>query len=74
MSPSELVDTAILLLIAGHEATTNAIGNTVGAALQRPNLWRSLARRPQQLPAVVEEMIRYARFGQRSPISSERSQ
>ncbi|GAA3250301.1 cytochrome P450 [Pseudonocardia petroleophila] len=53
----ELVGTAALLLMAGHEATVNVIGNGVLALLRHPVQWSVLATAP--LAPAVEELIRY---------------
>lgn len=53
----ELVGTAALLLMAGHEATVNVVGNGVLALLRHPAQWERL---PDVDPApVVEELIRF---------------
>ena len=46
IEPDELVGTAALLLMAGHEATVNAIGNGVLALLRHPEQWRRLLADP----------------------------
>lgn len=53
----ELVGTAALLLMAGHEATVNVIGNGVLALLRHPAQWSLLRTGPLDL--AVEELIRY---------------
>lgn len=53
----ELVGTAALLLMAGHEATVNVIGNGVLALLRRPDEWARLPTVP--LGPAVEELIRF---------------
>ncbi len=53
----ELVGTAALLLMAGHEATVNVIGNGVLALLRHPAQWALLRSGPLDL--AVEELIRY---------------
>jgi cytochrome P450 len=53
----ELVGTAALLLMAGHEATVNVIGNGVLALLRHPAQWEVLATAP--LAPAVEELIRF---------------
>jgi cytochrome P450 len=55
----ELVGTAALLLMAGHEATVNVIGNGVLALLRRPDQWRRLLDDPGLVGSAVEELIRY---------------
>ena len=46
VEPDELVGTAALLLMAGHEATVNVIGNGVLALLRHPAQWRRLLADP----------------------------
>jgi cytochrome P450 len=54
-----LVGTCIHLLTAGHEATTNAVSKSVLALLTHPESLDQLARRPDLLPAAVDELIRF---------------
>ena len=56
--PDELVGTAALLLMAGHEATVNVIGNGVLALLRHPAQWRSFLV-DGDVGAAVDELIRY---------------
>jgi cytochrome P450 len=55
----ELVGTAALLLMAGHEATVNVIGNGVLALLHHPAQWRRLVADPALDATAVEELIRF---------------
>ncbi|MFI7273217.1 cytochrome P450 [Streptomyces sp. NPDC049879] len=59
LSADELVGTAVLLLMAGHEATVNVIGNGVLALLRHRDQWDRLVASPALLPTAVEELIRY---------------
>lgn len=59
LSPDEVVATAVLLLMAGHEATVNVIGNGVWALLRHPDQWRLLLDQPHLVETAVEELIRY---------------
>ena len=59
MSADELVGTAALLLMAGHEATVNVIGNAVHALLAHPGDWARLCADPALVPTAVEELIRF---------------
>jgi cytochrome P450 len=59
LSGDELVGTAVLLLMAGHEATVNVIGNGVLALLRHRTEWERLTTDPTLLPTAVEELIRY---------------
>jgi cytochrome P450 len=59
LTEDELVATAVLLLMAGHEATVNVIGNGVLALMRHQDQWRRLVADPSLLPSAVEELIRY---------------
>jgi len=59
LSSSELVSTALLLLVAGFETTVNLIGNGTVALLSEREQWERLREEPALVPAAVEEMLRY---------------
>jgi cytochrome P450 len=59
LSREELVSNAMLLLAAGHETTTNLIGNGLLALLRHPDQMQKLASDPALLPDAIEEMLRY---------------
>ncbi len=61
LSTDELVGTAALLLMAGHEATVNGVGNGVLALLRHPDQWRRLVREatPALLGTATEELLRF---------------
>ncbi|MFC6089835.1 cytochrome P450 [Saccharothrix lopnurensis] len=58
LTPEELVTTAILLVVAGHETTTGLIGNTVAALLALPGAWEGLTT-PEAVADAVEESARW---------------
>jgi cytochrome P450 len=59
LSEEEIVASAMLLLFAGHETTTNLVGNGVLALLRHPDQWALLRARPELTQSAVEEMLRY---------------
>ncbi|MFD4761813.1 cytochrome P450 [Streptomyces sp. NPDC058439] len=59
LSRAELAETAVLLLIAGHETTVNLITNGVLTLLRHPGHLEQLRREPGLLPQAVEELLRY---------------
>jgi hypothetical protein len=58
-SEEELVATAILLLFAGHETTTNLIGNGILSLLRHPAELDALRADPSGIVPAVEELLRY---------------
>jgi cytochrome P450 len=59
LSETELHHQCIFLLNAGHETTTNLIGNGLWALLNNPSSLRSLKENPSLISSAVEEMLRY---------------
>jgi len=59
LSLDELYGTCHLLLIAGHETTTNLIGNGTLALLQNPAQLEQLRQNPALLDNAIEELLRF---------------
>jgi len=59
LTDSELLATSNLLLIAGHETTTNLIGNGLLALLREPDELERLRTDDTLLPTGIEELLRY---------------
>ncbi|HZP53582.1 cytochrome P450 [Actinocrinis sp.] len=59
LDPQEVLSTAVLLLLAGHETTVNLIGNGLLALLTHPDQYAALCGRPELVPDAVEEFLRY---------------
>ena len=58
LSELELLHNCIFLLNAGHETTTNLIGNSIHLLLENPDAWRDLAANPLLVGSAVEEFLR----------------
>ncbi|QYC41900.1 Cytochrome P450 107B1 [Nonomuraea coxensis DSM 45129] len=59
LTREELAETAVLLLIAGHETTVNLITNGVLTLLRHPDQLDRLREDPGLLPGAVEELLRF---------------
>ncbi|GII96900.1 cytochrome P450 [Sinosporangium siamense] len=59
MTHEQVVSTANLLLIAGHETTVNLITNGVLTLLRHPDVLARLRRDPAMIVRTVEELLRY---------------
>ncbi|MFR9731778.1 cytochrome P450 family protein [Saccharopolyspora sp. MS10] len=59
LTEEELLATAFLLIVAGHETTVNLVGNGARWLLAEPAKWAALRERPELLPDAVEEVLRY---------------
>jgi len=59
LSDVELLATSNLLLLAGHETTTNLIGNGTLALLRHPDELARLRADHALLPDAIEELLRY---------------
>ena len=54
----ELLHNCIFLLNAGHETTTNLIGNGIDLLLRNPDVMRDLAAHPETIDTAIEEFLR----------------
>jgi cytochrome P450 len=59
LSEAELLHNCIFLLNAGHETTTNLIGNGVHALLGQRSAWQQLVDQPALVNSAVEELLRF---------------
>jgi len=59
LTEKELYHQCIFMLNAGHETTTNLIGNGLWALLHNPDQLAKLRADPALVPPAVEEMLRY---------------
>ena len=59
LTEKELMHNCIFLLNAGHETTTNLIGNGLVALLQHQQQKQRLIEQPEMIKTAVEEMLRY---------------
>ena len=59
LSEDEMLATAMLLLVAGNETTTNLIGNGMLSLLRNPEQMDKLRGDLSAVPAAVEELLRY---------------
>ncbi|MGC5660283.1 cytochrome P450 family protein [Micromonospora sp. WMMD723] len=59
LTEDELISTAFLFVVAGHETTTNLIGNGLYLLLRTPELADHIRAHPEDLPQAIEEFLRY---------------
>ncbi|MBR1202996.1 MULTISPECIES: cytochrome P450 [unclassified Bradyrhizobium] len=59
LTDDEVIATCILLLFAGHETTTNLLGNGLYYTLKSPEQWKRVKDDPSLAESAVEEWLRY---------------
>jgi cytochrome P450 len=59
LSEEELLGICVFLIFAGHETTTNLIGNGLLALLRHPDQLQKLKHDPSSIATAVEELLRY---------------
>ena len=59
LSERELLHNIIFILNAGHETTTNLVGNGLYALLEWPEEREQLVARPELIRSAVEELLRF---------------
>ncbi len=59
LTDDELFGTVVLILAAGHETTTNLIGNGLYTLLRHPGELARLRARPELIASAVEELLRF---------------
>lgn len=59
LSDDEVIATCILLLFAGHETTTNLLGNGLYYTMKSPEQWERVKEDPSLVEPAVEEWLRY---------------
>ena len=59
LTRDEAISTCVLLLQAGHETTSDLLGNAAIALFRHPEEMQRLRREPSLLGAGVEELLRY---------------
>jgi hypothetical protein len=59
LTEAELLHNCIFLLNAGHETTTNLIGNGVHALLAHRRQWQRLVAEPGLIGSAIEELLRF---------------
>ena len=60
LTTQELLSSLFQLVVAGHDTTASLIGSGVVALLDHPGQLEALLADPVQLPAAIDELIRFA--------------
>jgi len=59
LSPQEATSIMLMMLFAGHETTTNLLGNSFYRLLADRASWESICREPNLIPNAIEEVLRF---------------
>jgi cytochrome P450 len=59
LSEEELLGFCFMLLVAGHEASTNLLSNGAALLAEKPEIREQLQEDPDLVPLAVEELLRY---------------
>jgi cytochrome P450 len=59
LTTQELLSSLFQLIVAGHDTTASLIGNGVVALLDHPGQLEALLADPGQIPAAIDELIRF---------------
>ncbi len=59
LTVGEIISTCGLLLVAGHETTTNLIGNGIRALILHPDQLKLLREHQEFMPMAIEELLRF---------------
>ncbi len=56
---AQLANVLVSTIVAGHETTTQLIGNGLALLLEHPERWQTLCAHPEHIPQAIEEILRY---------------
>jgi pimeloyl-[acyl-carrier protein] synthase len=59
LTREEIFTNCVLLMAAGHETTTNLIGNGILALMRQRDQWEAIVADPTLIDSAVEEMLRF---------------
>ena len=59
LTEQELIAAIMLVIVAGHDTTTNSMTLIVMALSQHPEAWEYMHAHPDRMPACADELMRY---------------
>lgn len=59
LTHAEVASIVYDLLVAGHETTTNLLGNSFRRLLSDPSIWNQICGDPSLIPNAIEEVLRF---------------